>query len=143
MTSNINANIIPITDYISIKAELEYWREKFYGLQAQISELKQANNNTIIIKEGGQSKYVRRSDIIMLEAESNYTVIHFINGQKILTSKTLKHWMAQIGDHPEFIRPHRSFLVNNAHIISYQRHEKCLILTNGLTACVARRFKLL
>jgi chaperonin cofactor prefoldin len=39
--------------YAAILAEMEHWKEKFYDLQAQISELRQVAKDTVIIKESG------------------------------------------------------------------------------------------
>jgi two-component system LytT family response regulator len=141
MIANIYPNIKPISDYAAIMAEIEHWKEKFYDLQAQISEIRQTGTDTIIIKEGGIARYIRLADIIMMEAESNYTTIHFVDGQRILTSKTLKYWIEKIGDETGFIRPHRSFLVNKTHIVSYQKSAKSLLLTHGRKALVARSYK--
>jgi two-component system LytT family response regulator len=87
------------------------------------------------------AKYIRLSDIIMMEAESNYTSVLLTDGQHILTSKTLKYWIEKIRDHQDFIRLHRSYLVNKTHIAIYQRLSKCLKLINSHQAQVARSFK--
>ncbi|MBK8624553.1 MAG: LytTR family transcriptional regulator [Saprospiraceae bacterium] len=137
-----HTTIKPISDYAAILTEMEHWKEKFYDLQAQISEIRQTGTDTIIIKEGGTARYIRLADIIMMQADSNYTTIHLANGEKILTSKTLKYWEAKVKIHTDFIRPHRSYLVNKTHILSYQRSTNRLLLVQGQEIQVARRYKL-
>jgi len=142
MATSIKANIKPISDYAAILAEMEHWKEKFFDLQAQISEIRQTGTDTIIIKEGSSARYIRLDDIIMMQADSNYTTIQLTNGDKIFTSKTLKYWKDQISKYSDFIRPHRSFLVNSKHIISYHKSVRKLILNRGYEVQVARSYNI-
>ena len=142
MATSIKSNIKPISDYAAILAEMEHWKEKFFDLQAQISEIRQTGTDTIIIKEGSTARYIRLDDIIMMQADSNYTTIQLTNGDKIFTSKTLKYWKDQISKYPDFIRPHRSFLVNSKYIISYHKSVRKLILNRGYEVLVARSYKI-
>jgi len=141
MVVNTFPNIKPISDYAATMAEMEHWKEKFYDLQAQVSELRQADKETIIIKEGSTARYIRLADIIMIEADSNYTTIHLNDGKRILTSKTLKYWIEKIGDETGFIRPHRSYLVNKKHIIGYQVVCRKITLSGELTAHVSKHYR--
>jgi DNA-binding LytR/AlgR family response regulator len=143
MNTPIHPTIKPISDYAAVLVEMEHWKEKFYDLQAQISELRQTGTDTVIIKEGGTARYIRLSDIIMMQADSNYTTIYLTDGDKILTSKTLKYWSEKIKSHAVFIRPHRSYLVNKTHILSYQTSTHRLLLAQGQEIHVSRRYKFL
>lgn len=60
---------------------------------------------------------LRLEEILFIKAISNYSTIFLANGQKILTSKTLKTWEAEI-NHTYFYRCHRTYLVNSKHIKS-------------------------
>ncbi len=80
-------------------------------------------------------------DIIFMQAESNYTIIHFIHHPKLIASKTL-------GDFEEilpaeiFYRPHHSFLINLHHIKRYIKGDGGQIeMENGHYVDVARRKK--
>lgn len=53
--------------------------------------------------------------IIFIQADSNYSILHLVNGKKIMTSKTLKVWENKIS-HPFFIRCHRSYYINISYI---------------------------
>ena len=142
MATSIKSNIKPISDYAAILAEMEHWKEKFFDLQAQISEIRQTGTDTIIIKEGSTARYIRLDDIIMMQADSNYTTIQLTNGDKIFTSKTLKYWKDQISKYSDFILPHRSFLVHSKHIISYHKSVRKLVLNRGYEVLVARSYKI-
>ncbi|MEO6668345.1 MAG: LytTR family DNA-binding domain-containing protein [Ferruginibacter sp.] len=81
------------------------------------------------------------SEVIHLEANSNYTFIHFANKTKILTSKTLKDFEEML---PEdiFFRTHHSHLVNLNYIKRYIKGDGGQIeLQNGTYVDVSRRKK--
>ena len=65
MTTSIQTNIKPINDFAAAMAEIEHWKEKFEDLQSQITDLRRASVETIIIKDGGTARYIRLCDIIM------------------------------------------------------------------------------
>ena len=61
---------------------------------------------------------VSLSDVIRCESDNNYTTFFFEDGQKILVSKTLKYY-ADLLNEQQFLRVHRSHLVNMKYIASY------------------------
>ncbi len=81
------------------------------------------------------------SDIIHLEAQSNYTVIYFSNQHKITASRTLKDFEELLP--PEtFFRPHHSHLINLNYIKRYIKGDGGQIeLQNGAYVDVSRRKK--
>ncbi|MCB0647840.1 MAG: LytTR family transcriptional regulator DNA-binding domain-containing protein [Saprospiraceae bacterium] len=81
------------------------------------------------------------SEIIMVKAESNYSFIHFANGRRLFTSKTLKHWQSCF-EGKDFIRIHRSYLINKNFIRKIDRSAKEIFLENDLSASIARSFKM-
>ncbi len=58
------------------------------------------------------------TDIIYMQAESNYTIIHFINHPKLIASRTLGDF-EEILPSDIFYRPHHSFIINLNHIKRY------------------------
>lgn len=58
------------------------------------------------------------SEIVRLEAESNYTKLFFTNKKKLLTSRTLKDYDEILRGHG-FIRIHKSHLINRQHVVNY------------------------
>lgn len=80
-------------------------------------------------------------DIIYLEADSNYTVLHLTNSKKMTVSKTLKDF-EQILSRNDFCRIHHSTLVNLAHVKKYVKGEGgFIIVSNGAHLNVSRRKK--
>jgi two-component system LytT family response regulator len=75
--------------------------------------------------------------IIRLEAESNYTFIHFRNHKPILMAKVLSAYESILSPFG-FIRTHRSHLVNSMYINTVDRDGHIIMADNSM-ACVSRR----
>lgn len=81
------------------------------------------------------------NDIIHLEANSNYTFIHFYGKPKITAAKTLKEF-EEILPNNIFFRTHHSHLINLNYIKRYIRGDGGQIeMQNGNYADVSRRKK--
>lgn len=81
------------------------------------------------------------NDIIHLEANSNYTFIHFSGKPKITASKTLKEF-EEILPEETFFRTHHSHLINLNYIKRYIKGDGGQIeLQNGTYVDVSRRKK--
>ncbi|WP_462250375.1 LytR/AlgR family response regulator transcription factor [Ferruginibacter sp.] len=78
-------------------------------------------------------------DIVLLEASSNYTKFFFANQKTLIVSKTLKEYEDILLDH-QFLRVHKSYLVNKGHVIKVDR-EGVLELNNKMHIPVSRRRK--
>jgi two-component system LytT family response regulator len=79
--------------------------------------------------------------LMHLEADSNYTLLHFTDLKKIVASKTLKEFEELL---PEelFFRPHHSHIINLNHISKYIKGDGGqIVLSNGTTVDVSRRKK--
>ncbi|MBK7807913.1 MAG: response regulator transcription factor [Saprospiraceae bacterium] len=133
--------IKPISEYVALKAEIAYWKQQFFDLHSKTEANSTSSPSSLYIKDNGITRQVLLTQIIMLEADSNYTRIVLVSGENILTCKTLKSWMEKIGANTYFVRPHRSFLVNKNHIMSYQSKPRKMILTGSKEVPLARSFK--
>ncbi|MFT3980117.1 MAG: LytTR family DNA-binding domain-containing protein [Ferruginibacter sp.] len=80
-------------------------------------------------------------DIICLEANSNYSNLHFSNRQKIVASKTLKEFEEMLPA-DIFFRPHHSWLINLSFVKRYIRGDGGQVeMQNGMYIEVSRRKK--
>ena len=79
-------------------------------------------------------------DILHLEADSNYTHIHLAHKRPFIASKTLKHFEDMLEDF-NFIRTHKSHLVNPKHITRLSNSNDFVLLTDGSKVEVSRRRK--
>lgn len=85
--------------------------------------------------------FVKISDIVYCEADSNYTIFFLIDGNKITVSQTLKEYEQPLAQH-RFFRIHHSYLININMIKQYIRGEGGkVVMMNGATLDVAKRRK--
>ena len=93
----------------------------------------------IVLSTTEQMYVVDIDTIIRCESDNYYTRFYFSTGKTLLVSRTLKEFEELLKDH-DFIRPHKSHLVNLIFIRGYQRQEGGQILMNdGSTIPVSRR----
>ena len=89
--------------------------------------------------EGLQMIFVE--DIISCSSESNYTVLHLKNKQKITASRTLKEIEEMLEDY-SFTRVHHSYLVNLNEVEKYFRGDGgYLMMSDGSAIDVSRSRK--
>lgn len=79
-------------------------------------------------------------DILRLEADRSYTHIHLINKRPFIASKTLKHFEEMLEEF-NFIRTHKSHLVNPRHITRLSNDNEFVLLSDGSKVEVSRRKK--
>ena len=93
------------------------------------------NKIAIPTMEGLQMVYV--DSLISCEADSNYTILHLKNKQKIIASRTLKEIQEMLEDYP-FARVHRSFLINLKEVEKYIKGEGgYMLMSDGSTVDVS------
>lgn len=84
--------------------------------------------------------FVAFPDVIRLEAESNYTFI-FTQNKKYVVSKTLKDYEDQLPS-DQFIRIHRSHIINIQYISRYQKGKiNSIVLDDGTTIPISNERK--
>ena len=108
-----------------------------YNLHQQ----KKTNDLKICIPSIKGFQIIQIGDIICCEAENSYTTFHLVNQQKIVASKTLLEYEMLL-EEQQFIRVHKSFLVNLQHVKEYKHGDGGkILLSNGLEIEVSRRKK--
>ncbi len=82
--------------------------------------------------------FVSVNDIIRCKGENNYTYFFLTNGKSILVSRTLKEWSDLLESY-QFIRTHKSHLINSMHVKSFVKKDGGYILMkDGSTVNVSR-----
>lgn len=103
--------------------------------------LPQAESPKIILSTSEKINIIKVDDIIRCESDNYYTMFYFTNGKRLLVSKTLKEHEELLSEH-NFIRPHRSHLINVKYIKSYLKSDGGVILMeDGSKIPVSRRKK--
>lgn len=121
--------------------ELQYWKNKYFELKSQVAETTADQSDAVWFKDHGVTRKFWLKDIVMLEADSNYTVIYTSGGHKILSSHTLKYWIDEIGSSHDFLRVHRSYFINKNHVEYFSATKREICKSGNYKVPVARRFQ--
>ncbi|GLR19562.1 LytR/AlgR family response regulator transcription factor [Portibacter lacus] len=80
------------------------------------------------------------SRIVSLNARSNYTEIHFIDGKSVLTAFTLKRYEEKLNKQA-FIRVHSGYIIQLKYVKSYNKLTNKITLLNKQEIPVSRSRK--
>lgn len=113
----------------------------------QLQELKQNlhqktpfNKLTITTIKG--IRFLEIKDIIVLEADGNYTTIYLLNGDTVVASKTLGYFHELFSENTQFFRTHKQFIINLSHIKEYIGGDyNEIVMPNNIKAKLARTRK--
>jgi two-component system LytT family response regulator len=98
-----------------------------------------ADPHKIILSTSEKIHVIETDQIFRCESDNYYTNFFLTDGKQILVSKTLKENEELLGDH-NFIRPHKSHLVNVKYIKGFIRNDGGYIeMTDGTRVPVSRR----
>jgi two-component system, LytTR family, response regulator len=83
--------------------------------------------------------YVNINDIEYLRADGSYVHVHFTNDKPLVIAKNLKYFESALFDFNQFIRVHRSFLVNIKHVKRFDKSERAkIVMTSGAQIDISR-----
>ncbi|NQT78001.1 MAG: response regulator transcription factor [Bacteroidetes bacterium] len=100
-----------------------------------------ADPHKIVLSTFEKIHIIETDNILRCESDNYYTNFFLTDGKQILVSKTLKENEAMLGEH-NFIRPHKSHLVNVKYIKGFLRNDGGYIeMTDGSKIPVSRRKK--
>jgi two-component system, LytTR family, response regulator len=125
--------------------------KKMYGNNLAIEQSQQllkqllltANYNSlptkIALPQLGGIKYVDVDDIVSLEADGNYTILHKTDMQKIVVSKSLKEFDDLLNP-SVFVRIHKSYIINLHYVKEYHTTDGGIVkMTDGNEWSLSRR----
>jgi len=136
----IPQDLIEAIDRVEQK-KAEKVRRKNLEAGLEGSEKKDDRSQKIVLSTSDMIHVINVDDIIRCESDNYYTYYYFVDGRKLLVSKTLKENEEMLSQY-EFIRPHKSHLVNIKYIKSYVRQDGGYILmSDGTHIPVSRRKK--
>lgn len=93
------------------------------------------------VRTSNKVHWIAYSDIIFLKSDSNYTYIYWTGG-RILSAKTLKTYSEIILLEDNFIKTHRSFIVNKDFIKLIDKKKKSFQLIDNTTIPISKfRYK--
>ena len=115
-------------------------REKIEHLIENISKKGEALDKLALPSMEGL-KFVELDHIIYCESQDNYTRFFLTSGERIMVSKTIKHF-EELLDPDRFFRVHRSNIINLKYIDKYVKGEGgYVVMQQGNRIPVSRRRK--
>lgn len=94
----------------------------------------------ISISTSDKIHLIEVDNIIRCESDNYYTIIYFKDGTNLLVSKTLKEMEQKLEEY-DFVRTHKSHLVNMRCIMNFIKDEMMVLLTDGTKVPVSKRKK--
>lgn len=122
---------------------LKLIRSALPGMQNDLLLQRKINTETLIINKY-KKEFIDFKDIICVEADSNYSIVHGTQNRKFVISKTLKEIDELLCDEQhDFLRIHKSFIINTHQIISQKNVNESfsITLSNQMTVEVSKRKK--
>ncbi len=109
-------------------------------LERLVSERKERGApQTLVIPMRDGDRHLRVADIIRCEADRNYTLFHLKRGERVMSSRPLATYEEFLSNN-DFLRVHRSHIVNVAHIRSVNAVDE-IVLSDESRVEISRRRK--
>lgn len=123
------------------KKKAEKTRKKNLEVIPQGAAMNDERSQKIVLSTSEMIHVISVDDIIRCESDNYYTYFYFVDGRKLLVSKTLKENEELLSQY-DFIRPHKSHLINIKYIKSYVRQDGGhILMSDGTRIPVSRRKK--
>ncbi len=103
------------------------------------SAQKKTEPKKIALPHLGGISFIEVDEVVSLQADSNYTIIHLKDMQKLVISKTLKDF-EELLDQSQFARIHKSYIVNLKYIKEYSSSDGGIVkMIDGNQWSISRR----
>ena len=112
-----------LTEAVEKLKEEKKNRDNENRLRALSENLHQERNEVLCIPSNNGFEYIPVMEIEYLEADGSYVKIYCVNNRSKTVSKNLKYFESALTDCTNFIRTHRSFLVNLDFVTNYSKSD--------------------
>lgn len=107
-------------------------------LRSLVKQIREHGEERIAVDHAKGFKLFDPRTITHLEADGNCTVLHFTDGSRYLDTRTLKTYEDML-DAEQFLRVHRSFLINLVQLREYLRDDgHWALMRSGMRVPIAR-----
>ncbi len=103
----------------SVKRAISLYELRHIKETSEVSEVV-SESEYLSVKADYKVTLVKFSDIVYMESEGEYVRMHIVGQRPITTLFRLKNMEAQLPA-TQFVRTHRSFIVNLNYVVSYER----------------------
>jgi len=85
----------------------------------------------IALSDNNATRFVSLDEIAYLESKGSYTIFHLQDRQRYTKSRNLKYFEDALQPHTQFVRVHKSFIVNRRQVKAYRKASQDLEFFNG------------
>lgn len=112
-----------LTEAVEKLKEEKKNRDNENRLRALSENLHQERSEVLCIPTNNGFEYIPVMEIEYLEADGSYVKIYCVNNRSKTVSKNLKYFESALTDCTNFVRTHRSFLVNLDFVTNYSKSD--------------------
>lgn len=126
----------------SVKAAHDEAERKIAEFAGRLAAAERSGESIVGIKDGGRIWRVPEREIVSIQAADDYCDVLLRDGRKLLATTGLSQLLATLP--ARFVRVHKSFAVNRAHVGAITRRAgggRSLAMTDGSVVPVGRRYE--
>lgn len=113
----------------------------------QLADMLQHNQQDsvarIALSDTGKTEFVPITDILYMESSGSYTIFFLNDKRQFIRSKNLKFFEDTLIAYPQFMRVHKSYIVNRDQIKAYRKNTQELEFFNGATVPISIGYRTL
>lgn len=132
--ARLKSSVEKATQRIQEKNQIKDYKELVNSFENK--ELK-----SIVINELNNRRVIQLQNIVAIEGQGAYSVIHFEEDKDLIVSKNLKHFEGLLQGHSGFFRCHKSWIVSKNKIDSYSTANFTISMKNGLQVKLSKSKK--
>jgi len=120
---------VKIDDLIeAVRSATETQLNDAYRLKLASTKRQFEDPSRLILHEVSGFTVVETGEIIKLDANGNYTDIYLTGNRKLTYCRILKEFEGLLETHPNFIRVHKSFLINLRYVKSFNKQGEIRLI---------------
>lgn len=115
----------------------DVYHQSLSNLQENIHPKNKQITKITVVEQFG-FRIVDIGDLMYLEADNNYTVLHLADGKRIVATRSIGEFEKILDD--RFFRIHKSSIINMNYLVGYSSYQGNIAeLKNGVTLDISRR----
>ncbi len=136
----INALRLRAFDYLMKPLDTEEFIDSLIRVTDEIKKEKAQSSvqSTITITTLSGTQLIEKNTILYIKAEAAYCSIQLFNGKAITVSKPLKYIEQKVEHSPDYLKIHKSYIVNHEFVHALDRTTHEVVLKNGEKLPISR-----
>ena len=113
-------------------------KTKSLNYQVLKDSLREDSLKKIIVPHQGGQRVLELKDVIAMEASESYTIIKDLGGRSYMMSKNLKYFENLLEKNDDFVRVHKSWIINKKHMVGFSSTNLSITLKGDITAKLSK-----